>query len=139
MDVIGIVLAIVFALGGYLLAIIIYKRQERSTKRYQDRLQSLEERNRADAWNLYRAGFSNWTRAETLLAKTDQLPEALSHEVSRLIGGVHVSAIELTRQTIKLIKSTEPVFNEKTLAKWRAEGKIPTDFQLEQFKAIMKS
>src|SRR5438105_2529218 len=149
MDIIGIV-GLIVGVAGCLLAFLIFKWHERSIKTYQDKvqsykdqLQSLEDRNTSDAWHLYRVSLSTWQGAENLIRTTRELASSISgesaSELSRLVGDIHRSSIEVTREIIKLIKSNEPIFTEEKLNQWRAETRIPTNFQLEQFKAIMRS
>jgi hypothetical protein len=131
---------IIFSIAGYALAVIILIYQEKLRRKSEAKFQNLEEKNRSDAWHLYQTSFNSWSKAEKL---TKQLSSTISglpaNEISEHAGEVYILSVELTREIIKLIKSTEQTFNEEKLNQWRKEGKIPNDYQLEQFRVLMKS
>jgi hypothetical protein len=138
--------SILSGVAGIILAIIIYYFQEKrrtaaekETRLFQRRFTDLEERNRADAWHLYRTAFLIWAKLEQLKVDLDNSNyESNASGMQSEIGTVYGLAIEHTREAIKLIKYSESDF-EKSIVLWRRQGKIPNDYQRDQFIIIAKS
>lgn len=113
------------------------KKYESEAKLFREKFESLEERNRTDIWHLYRFSFR-------LFAKSDRLKTKLEDETNKnsnsdiakhlgKIGDIHGGIREMCMDLIRLIKNTEPLFNEKTIEEWRKMNKIPTEYHKSLF------
>jgi hypothetical protein len=134
---------LLFTIAGWFLAVVIFIFQEVLRRKSEAKFHSLEERNRFEAWHLYRTSFNIWSKSEQIKTIIDNLSltnsGSTSHDLSQKVGEGYSLSVELTREIIKLIKATEPIYDKEKLLKWKNEGKIPNDYQLELFTILMNS
>lgn len=141
--IISLIIGITTAIAIFLIQEQRRRKSEAEVKRFRENFEKLKERNRADAWHLYRTSFRLWLKIEILKKNFDELigekrdSDMVLHYGS--IGEIYGIGVELSRDTIRLIKQSEAEFTGAKIQQWAEEKKIPNEYQKEQFKVLLRT
>ena len=123
MDAISI---ISFAVGIIGLFYAIYENRKRK---------KIEDLNRTEAWFLYHQSCAVLEKILFLNIEIEK-SDTNNTKISKLIGGAETSSGQMLKDCIRLIQRVEIEFNEKIIAKWFEEKRIPNETHLPVFKRL---
>ena len=141
--IISLIIGITTAVAIFLIQEQRRRKLEVEAKRFRAEFKKLEERNRADAWHLYRTSYHLWAKIEKLKEKFDEIIGEKKDSDLILqygsVGEIHGIVVVLSRDTIRLIKQSEVEFTDAKIQQWVEEKKIPNEYQKEQFTVLLRS
>lgn len=117
-----------FLVGVFGLIFAVYENRKRK---------KLEDLNRMEAWLLYDQSSEVLSRVQTLNSDIKKSSQS-NPDIFNLMGETSATGTQMVKDTIKLIRRTEPEFNEKIIDKWFEEKRIHNESHINAFKHLIR-